>query len=81
MRAVGTGECWLRCGTSQGLKDWVGPWASQGISDDQAVPQLTVWCLYQRQSVGLNDPWPGFQGAFPWLKTRIEQLQRTTFCG
>lgn len=78
---MGTSECWLLCGTSQGLKDWVGPRASKGISDNQALSQLTIWCLYQRQNVGLNDPWPGFQGAFPWLKTCIEQLQCTAFCG
>lgn len=37
-------------------------------SKGQALFQLCLWCLYQWWSLGLNDPWPGFQEAFPCLK-------------
>lgn len=44
-----TGECQLLCGTSPGLKDWVGPPVSEGMtSDGQALSHLCFWCLYQR---------------------------------
>lgn len=34
-------------------------------SDGQALPHLCFCCVYQRYSLELDDPWPGFQGAFP----------------
>lgn len=68
-------------GISQGLKDGVKSPTSEVTADGQTLPQLTRWCLHQRQRLGLSDPQPGFQGAFSWLQTFIEQLKCTTFCG
>lgn len=75
-----TGECRLPCGTSQGLKDWVGPLVSEGMtSDGQALPHLcfdastrdTVW----------NWLTHGLDSREHFLiKDFIEQLE-CTFCG